>query len=388
MTTSGYFIIPYSFPAYQSPGVPAVGATLSFYNTGTNTLSDIFSDPALTIPVTNPQVSDINGQFFSQSTVFWANSALAYDVTLALPNGQQETFSQLSVIAAPVDTSGFLQNPNVALTGTPTTTTPASNDNSSKIASTAYVQSALSSFVVLNAAVIPSTITGCVGLNTSTASQNSSWTVTSATLASTTSGNNPILLNNFSGTMYLTGSIGVNGLDAGGVVASTWYWIWLISDGTTPGLLASTSNTSPTLPSGYKYQALIGIVKTDASNNTYAFMQSGQDWDYIAPSQQLVTSASTGGSWTQYSLTNFLPPALATRVKGTLWNNNNTINAAVAPINPGTFGKSYSWVQGGSNGGADDFALQYDLPLVTQSIWYASNSGNNSLFITGFKLNF
>jgi len=315
---SGYLNIPYTFPAYQAPGVPAVGAVLTVKNTGTSVLSNIYADPALTIPVSNPQTSDINGMFTSQTTLFFANSALAYDVTLALPNGSTHTFSQLPVTSLPVDVSGFLQNPSVVLTGTPTTPTPAANDSSSRIASTQFVQTALSSFVVLNAAVIPAKVSGCVGLNSSSASQNSSWSVTSATLVSTTSGNNPISLNNFTGTLYLTGSVGVNGLDAGGLVASTWYWIWLISNGTTPGLLASTSNSAPTMPTGYTYQALIGIVKTDASKNTYAFMQSGQDWDYIAPAQQLVTSASTGGSWTQYSLTNWLPPAWATRVRGTL----------------------------------------------------------------------
>lgn len=386
-TTSGMLIVPYAMPIYQAPGVPSIGATLTIKDTGTSTLSSLYSDPALTIPITNPQVSDMNGQFFAQSTTIWANNTIAYDCYLSLPNGQEWVESNVPTVSLPVNTSGFLQNPNVSLTGAPTAPTPAASDNSSKIATTAFVENALSSFVVLNAAVIPSRVTGCVGLNTSASSQNSTWSITSATLASTTSGNNPISLTGFSGTLYLTGSNGLNGLDAGGLVASTWYWVWLVSDGTTPGLLASTSDTAPTLPSGYSYQVLLGVLKTDASKNTIAFMQSGTDWDYITPSQQLVTSASTGGSWTQYSITSYVPPAYATRVRGTLWNNNNTINAAVAPINPTTFGKGYSWVQGGSNGGADNFALQYDLPLVTQAIWYASNSGNNALYITGFKLN-
>lgn len=44
-------------------GVPLVGAQLFFYETGTNTPQNTYSDEALTVPNTNPVISDANGYF-------------------------------------------------------------------------------------------------------------------------------------------------------------------------------------------------------------------------------------------------------------------------------------------------------------------------------------
>ena len=41
---------------------------------------------------------------------------------------------------------------------------------------------------------------------------------------------------------------GVNGLDTGSEAASTWYYIWVIYNGTTVAGLLSTSATAPTMP--------------------------------------------------------------------------------------------------------------------------------------------
>ena len=59
------------------------------------------------------------------------------------------------------------------------------------------------------------------------------------------------------------GTTGADALDAGTIATDTWYYIWVIakSDGTTK-CLASTSSSSPTLPSGYTYKARVGAVQT------------------------------------------------------------------------------------------------------------------------------
>lgn len=385
---AGLLIVPYAIPIYESPGVPAVGATLTIYNTGTSTLANIYADAALSIPLTNPQVSDLNGRFFEQSTTIWANNALAYDCALLTPSGESFVESGVPTVSLPIDTSGFLQNPNVVLTGVPTAPTPAADDNSSKIATTAYVTNALGEFNVLNASVIPQSVTGCVGINTSTATQNSTWTYTSAVLPSVNAGVNPTTISNFTGTLYLTGSVGSNGLDAGGLVANTVYFVHTISDGAgNNAVLASTSYNNPTMPATYTYKALIGLVRTDASKNTMAFTFSNGNFDFIQPSLIKVASGSTSGSWTNISLSNWLPPAgLAVRARFSIWNNNNTVGAAAAPINPTTYGTGYSWVEGGSNGGNDYFALSADFPLVTQSVWWASTGGSNYIALTGFSI--
>ena len=47
----------------DAAGVPRVGAQLFFYETGTNTPQNTYSDSALTVPNTNPVISDALGQF-------------------------------------------------------------------------------------------------------------------------------------------------------------------------------------------------------------------------------------------------------------------------------------------------------------------------------------
>ena len=55
-----------------------------------------------------------------------------------------------------------------------------------------------------------------------------------------------------------TGATGANGLDTGTAAASTWYSVWVISNGSTTAGLLSTNPTSPTMPSGYTYKGRVG----------------------------------------------------------------------------------------------------------------------------------
>lgn len=52
---------------------------------------------------------------------------------------------------------------------------------------------------------------------------------------------------------------GANGLDTGSQTTA-FYYLWLISDGTTVAGLASTSSSSPTMPSGYTYKLRVGAI--------------------------------------------------------------------------------------------------------------------------------
>jgi hypothetical protein len=73
-------------------------------------------------------------------------------------------------------------------------------------------------------------------------------------------------------------STGANALDTGTEAASTWYYVYVIYNSTTntvAGLL-SISATAPTLPSGYDFKALVGVVRNDGSSNLIDFTQSGR----------------------------------------------------------------------------------------------------------------
>jgi len=66
---------------------------------------------------------------------------------------------------------------------------------------------------------------------------------------------------------------GANGLDSG-ASAANFYYIWLISNGTTTAGLLSLQAIAPTMPSGYTYKIRVGVVRnTAAGNNLETFIQ-------------------------------------------------------------------------------------------------------------------
>lgn len=73
---------------------------------------------------------------------------------------------------------------------------------------------------------------------------------------------------------WVSGS-NAGGLDAGSKAVSTWYHVFLISNGTNTDVLFSTSAVSPTMPNGYGYKRRIGSIKTDSSGNILKFLQIG-----------------------------------------------------------------------------------------------------------------
>lgn len=141
MTTSGRLILPLSEPALGDTALPISGATLTVYLTGTLTLASLFADSALATPITNPQTANSAGRFYAQSTTIFADASQGYDCVLAYPStGQSFTYTNLTLLGVGSNTSGFAPINSPAFTGTPTAPTPALNDNSQKIATTAFVK--------------------------------------------------------------------------------------------------------------------------------------------------------------------------------------------------------------------------------------------------------
>lgn len=139
MTASGRFILPITEPILDQDGTPISGATLTVYDAGTANLSSLFAEAALSTPITNPQTSDSAGRFYDQTSVLWGASAIAYDVVVDF-GSSTETYEDIYVLGAATNISGLapINSPN--FTGVPTAPTPATNDNSQKIATTGYVQ--------------------------------------------------------------------------------------------------------------------------------------------------------------------------------------------------------------------------------------------------------
>jgi len=120
----------------------------------------------------------------------------------------------------------------------------------------------------------------------------------------------------------LTGSIeaditdsGFNGLDTGTEAANTGYYIYIIckDDGLLPGMLFSTNNINPTMPSGYTYRSQpIWFVSQDGSAEIRGFNQRGCDGTFyydnfqnaIDNGQQLQSSG-----WAAVDMSEFVPSA-------------------------------------------------------------------------------
>lgn len=138
---SGRFLLPgVADPCITSSFTPDSGATLQINISGGSTLASLFSDPGLTVAIPNPQTSDSSGRFYEDGTEIWADSSQSYDLYLTFSDGEQFTYTQNYILGASTNITGFAPINSPAFTGTPTAPTPALNDSTNKLATTAYVQ--------------------------------------------------------------------------------------------------------------------------------------------------------------------------------------------------------------------------------------------------------
>jgi hypothetical protein len=155
-----------------------------------------------------------------------------------------------------------------------TATTQTAGDNSTKIATTAYVATAISG---VSAPALRDYIAGLT-LSNDSGAPNTIIDV-SAGQATDSTNSKTMTLTAFTKTTgaFATGT-GNGGLDTGTVAASTWYHVFLISNSgaTTFDALLSKSATAPTMPSGFTLFRRVGSILTDGSSHILAFVQDGQ----------------------------------------------------------------------------------------------------------------
>ena len=114
---------------------------------------------------------------------------------------------------------------------------------------------------------------------------------------------------------------GDGGLDTGSEANSTWYFIWLIgkTDGTVSSIL-SLSSTTPTMPSGYTYKALMGAIYNDSGGD---FIVIRQEDDVVMIEEVTVLTAGGATSPTQVDISATVP-STAKRIIGTMTGIDNT----------------------------------------------------------------
>ncbi len=198
----------------------------------------------------------------------------------------------------------------------------------------------------------------------------------------------------------------VNRLDAGTVATNTWYAIFVISNGTTAGGLASTSATAPVMPSGYTFKARVGWVRTiNASATLFGTWQFGRQAQYVVGLAQTTvprnidngtkgTYNTTSPTLTGVSVATFVP-ATASAIRITAVNayaGAGTANVLVAPstsyggVNNGPTGNNGMvypiWMTSGvSHGQSAQFLLE------STSIAWASDANGGAINCLGWEDN-
>lgn len=181
---------------------------------------------------------------------------------------------------------------------------------------------------------------------------------------------------------------GANGLDTGALAVSTWYYLWVIWNGTTTAGLLSLSSTAPTMPSGYTHKARVGAIRTDASGNKYplSFVQAGRKAQYkvlagsnVAALPMMVSGTSGSLStptWTAVAVGVFVPPT-ATEIDVVVGGNFGTSGGAMVAPNAsygaqGSLTNSPPWSRSASAAEFDVQAVR--MTLESANIYYASNT--------------
>lgn len=193
---------------------------------------------------------------------------------------------------------------------------------------------------------------------------------------------------------------GLSGLDTGAEAANTWYYPWVIFDGTNVRAILSASSTAPTMPGGYTFKARMGAVRNDASANLWRTLQYGRRTHVVNgtnPTAPPIIASGTSGSpttptWTAVAIGSFVPPT-AVAIRGTmLMAQSDSTRAMIAPNN--TYGvwsaANAAPVANGNNGITGSFIVvnvQFDFILESTNLHYASSNGSTNVLLNGWDDN-
>lgn len=227
---------------------------------------------------------------------------------------------------------------------------------------------------------------------------NTEVTITADELILSDSNGNTIKVTSVNVTINYSAS-GANGLDTGSLAPSTGYYAWIISNGTTVAGLASLSSSSPTLPSGYTFKAVVYWNITDSSSNLKRIHQVGYNAWYVVttstntaalPAAATGTAGSTSTpTWVGTSLVG-LVPSIATRCRLLVAMNSSSAGQGVIVAPNSSYGPGQSTTNPTPGNlypgsGANNFSTLMELILESTSVYYASAGANNGLFVYGWS---
>jgi len=183
---------------------------------------------------------------------------------------------------------------------------------------------------------------------------------------------------------------GAGGLDTGVESADAWYAVFAIynpASGAVSALL-SLSTTAPTLPGGFSFFALVGLVR-NAAGNFRPFVQRGSLALYKDAVSVLAAGAAT--SLTAVSLAAAVPPlavsanlflnkaspASAGESTANVFSRNSATSPAASVL---------AFSAGNVQGGRTNAEMYLDWPDSAPNVWYNNTSGSLSLSVNGYRL--
>lgn len=346
---AGRFYLPRS-TAFDANGDPISGAKLEFFESGTSTPLDTFSDDALTVANTNPVIADSAGRFgdiFLQQSdykvtlsdasdnVIWTTDPVRSDAPKSSVVREVTTTTVLDssddgkLIVADATAGGFVITLEaVADAGNGSEVTIMKIDSSANavtvdangaetingssdftlsesFASIAlrtdgtawYIESATPS---VDSTPLPAGYISGLEISNAPGDAEHDIVFSAGRARSSDNQGNIVLTSDITKRIDAAFAEGTNqgGLDTGTVAADTVYYAWVIAkvDGTTDGLF-SLSSSLPTIPSGFTRRRVIGWLRTDSDSNLMPFTwkENGEyDWGLFDESASAVNSVTHG----------------------------------------------------------------------------------------------
>jgi hypothetical protein len=264
------------FVAVDGNGHVRANAKLYFYQTGTTTLQNTYSEASLSAVNANPVVADSNGLF------------------PAIYLGDPPTFETYkAILKDSADVTVWTADP---IAGAPIT-------------------------APLSATMLRGYLAGL---------QRTANTTTTLTLSDGVCVDDArtAVLSLSAGTINFA-TVGADGLDAGALANSTSYHVFAIgkADGST-ARLASASASSPTMPLGYTLKRRLGGFRTNGSAQVINYIQDGDDFFWSAPIITDVAASNPGATAVLRALTVPGGVSVYAHIQVALLQNDNSTNAA------------------------------------------------------------
>jgi hypothetical protein len=176
---------------------------------------------------------------------------------------------------------------------------------------------------------------------------------------------------------------------------NTWYYAYIIYNGTTTAGLVSASATSPTLPSGYTFSYRVGAIKTGGSATFTRVRQVGNRAQYVVVTSSTtpnapimdtgVAGSTTVPTWVDVATGAYVPPT-ATCITGFVSSTTGDDDFIVAPNN------SYGALASASNPppvqnqgvAAYNITIPFDFVLESSDIYWAANTADVLIACTGW----